>query len=285
MIEDSLVELLRDVLPASTVYYSVLSQLHVSLVELGDGDVVAPCDSRTIVREDVKYMTGNAMGTGIARHAMLSHPAVTVRSTSIFVLFVPSLTGIPGDSPLSAKDRSFLRALLNHNYAARQEEIALEHLHLMRHNPTEVPYNTFDYTDSICAIDVRLPEGLDSEFAPDAPRATASAGKLQLHLIETLKGENIRVWAFPLYSASAELSQGLRSIAASILPNASSEEEEEQDVLEQYRAKLCGIKLEFSIFSDREPGGYSFVLVCWPETDYSHSADLARGFKNRLSWL
>ncbi|KAJ6526651.1 hypothetical protein B0H19DRAFT_1196718 [Mycena capillaripes] len=281
---DSLDDLLRDILPASTVYYSVLSQLRVSLVDLGDRDArsaFGTSDLRelwdeflTLVQLRLQVVDEYDMGSLTVLLACDNLECVKIGGKDLFKRcggccmskYCSRACQIHDwqrgghrqtcgalasrrnrDSHLSAKDRSFLRALLNNEYAARQEEIAMQKLHFMREYPTEVPYTIFNYTEGICDIDVGSHEDLDTEFAPDAARAAASSGRVQLHLIEILEGESIRSRAFRLYSASAGLTAGLRSIAASLPPCTSSDEHEVEDIVEQCRPQvqtLINLKVE-----------------------------------------
>ncbi|KAJ6463125.1 hypothetical protein C8R47DRAFT_1225248 [Mycena vitilis] len=264
-------ELLEDILPAATVYHSVLSELRVSLAAVGDRDATASFDDPAmlehwknlveLVDERLQvvdlHTAGSLEVTRVCDHTECDREASEMRQykrcsgcrTSYYCSQRCQIIDWRygghrhrcrqlalrrnRDSCISAKDRSFMRALVHHDYTANREQIALDQLLHMRENPAEIPCTMFDYTEGYCAIYLLSHGELDAEFSADAARAEAWGGRMQLHLVKVVEGEDSsRTWSIPLRSADAELVRGLRSIAES-LPSDTTE-----DDLEQYRPRI-----------------------------------------------
>ncbi|KAJ7670064.1 hypothetical protein DFH06DRAFT_1179916, partial [Mycena polygramma] len=264
-------ELLEEILPAATVYHSVLSQLRLSLADVGDRDATAFFDDPAmldhwtdfveLVDERLQvvdlYTLGSLPVTRVCDNIECDREASEMRqfkrcsgcSTSYYCSqrcrAVDWRCGghrqrcghlalrRNRDSSMSAKDRSFMRALLHHDYAENREQVALDHLLHMRDNPGEIPCTMFDYTDGYCDISILSYTELDLEFSADAARAEAWGGRMQLHLMKVVEGEDSsRTWSIPLRSADAELVRGLRAIAENLPPDTTEED------LEQYRPRI-----------------------------------------------
>lgn len=125
-------------------------------------------------------------------------------------MLVLLLIALSADSHVSARDKSFMRALVNHYYTKMQEQILIHYLPLMRTKRDEVPYTLSDYKTGggMPNLDrVSLKNQVRVPF--EGARAARTGGRMQLHLMQVSEGATSRIWLFPLRSASTEMMQGL----------------------------------------------------------------------------
>ncbi|KAF7340509.1 hypothetical protein MSAN_02122300 [Mycena sanguinolenta] len=147
----------------------------------------------------VKLATGDAVDT--VEHAATFHCAEYVAEFY---------------SGYSSRDRSFLHALLWHEYTTRRKEVSQKRLLFTQEHPDNIPCMLFDFTGPTCTIQVGSVEDLRSVFTSEVEQTTNSGGQLQLHLMSVLYGENgePRVWPFLLRLEKAELDRWRRARAA-----------------------------------------------------------------------
>ncbi|KAJ6458527.1 hypothetical protein C8R45DRAFT_1031836, partial [Mycena sanguinolenta] len=102
----------------------------------------------------------------------------------------------------SSRDRSFVRALIYHEYTTRREEIASTRLIRMQQYPGQIMCLLFDFTQPTCEIAVGPLEGLIrlGPFESEVEQTTRSEGRIELHLMRVQHGvhRTIRIWPFPL---------------------------------------------------------------------------------------
>ncbi|KAJ7062464.1 hypothetical protein C8F01DRAFT_1134232 [Mycena amicta] len=148
-------------------------------------------------------------------------------------------------------DASFMRWLMNRDYLAQEETIALLLLRffaLHRSNGT-IPYFVFNWMKGpelgrLCRITVeplsKTPK-LEELYAEDIDRARNSRGRFQLHFFGSM--ESPEKWVpFPMYSTSSLIYEGLEALAAGI----SADEAQDMD-MELYRDEIRELlKLEVS---------------------------------------
>ncbi|KAF7324232.1 MYND-type domain-containing protein [Mycena sanguinolenta] len=108
----------------------------------------------------------------------------------------------------SARDRSFLRTLVYHEYTTRREEIAQKHLLLVKQYPSELPSTAFDFTKPNAEIVVGPLEGLRPLLEFEVEKATRSGGKTELYVAKVLYGDHgmPRVWPFLLHVRTVDWS-------------------------------------------------------------------------------
>ncbi|KAJ7616365.1 hypothetical protein DFH06DRAFT_1483845 [Mycena polygramma] len=264
--------LLQDILPPATVYHSVLTQLRLSLAEVCDRDATAVFADPEILKHWLHFVelvekrlqvvdlyNMGSLGTTTAcnslKCARISAKYELQRCSGCSLSYYCSRTcqtddwrygghrercralSSRGDHPsmfMSARDRSFLRMLVHHDYIARREDIALDHLFHMQGNLGPfLPYTLFDYSEGTCEVQTRTCAELDPSFLEEAVRSAASGGRMQLHLVKVLDGKGSATWSIPLRSASGDVVQGLTAIARAVPPDAVSDED-----LELYRPAI-----------------------------------------------
>ncbi|KAJ7922529.1 hypothetical protein B0H13DRAFT_1865711 [Mycena leptocephala] len=156
---------------------------------------------RITVPHHAKPMTGGEVD--IARHVVIFLRAEKVD------LFTPTLfvsdTGRAETSHTSARDRSFFRALVHHEYATRREEIEQRHLDITQFWRGVQCATVFDFSTGACNIEIEPLDVLkQSRFDFDVERVTQSGGQMQLLLAKVLLGLEHRLWIFPLRSTESE---------------------------------------------------------------------------------
>ncbi|KAJ7649503.1 hypothetical protein DFH06DRAFT_1300148 [Mycena polygramma] len=266
---------LRDILPPSTVYHSVLTQLRKSLAVVRNRDAAAAFEDPVILEHWAhflelvehrlqfvdQYSTSSLPSTRACDNLEAS------RNCNIICMFLTSAqcakigekrkfkrcsgcslayycsqtcqtndwrhgvhrqccSRVSRDHSVSARDRSFLRALLHYDYAMRLEQIALDDLFFMKEYPGAALYTLFDYSDGVCETETGLQEDLDAGFNTNFMRAADSGGRMQVHLMRVLDEETSRTLSFPLRSASTEIGKGLRAIAAALPSDTAPEDME-----------------------------------------------------------
>ncbi|KAJ7218347.1 hypothetical protein GGX14DRAFT_436849, partial [Mycena pura] len=117
----------------------------------------------------------------------------------------------------SDKDRSFLRALLNCDYAACRENITLRVLSSMCTYSSQIPLVVFDYSRGQCEISVDRVKTAEENYLPmETQRVRQGCGRNALHFMRIYKEIAMRV--MPLRSGSARLYEGLRQIVDEMPP-------------------------------------------------------------------
>ncbi|KAJ7649424.1 hypothetical protein DFH06DRAFT_1208212 [Mycena polygramma] len=255
----SLRYILKGILPPSTVYHSVLTELQISLVEVRNRDAAAAFEDPVILEHWVHFLElAEQRLQFMDLHSASFMPSMRAcddlecakigekrkfkRCSGCSLAYYCSQTcqtndwrrgahrercrRVSRDSSVSARDRSFLRALLHHDYAMRQEEITLDHLLLMKEHPGAALYTLFDYTDGSCKSETGLHNDLDAEWDTDVVRVADSGGRMQVHLLRVLDDATCRTLSFPLRSASAGIVQGLMAIADTLPPDSDPEDKE-----------------------------------------------------------
>ncbi|KAJ7671811.1 hypothetical protein B0H17DRAFT_193895 [Mycena rosella] len=118
---------------------------------------------------------------------------------------------------LRTRDKSFLRALMDHDYMAAKEEIFYRQVKFMRANPCDQFYVVFDYSGGEVSITVKSTSdnpGYSEEHWEDyTSREEESAGRMELHLLE-VGGFGAAYWMVPMRSDSSKIEEGLERIAA-----------------------------------------------------------------------
>ncbi|KAJ7736142.1 hypothetical protein B0H16DRAFT_1574578 [Mycena metata] len=122
---------------------------------------------------------------------------------------------------INAEDRAFMRVLLNHDYAEKQHEIALDELEWMHDHPSETPYMFFDYDEGKLELYFESPEDAPEEFAQELSDSITSRSGRRLHLMSVYAGDEVdpEVWILPLAAERTGLARGLRLLADSIPPD------------------------------------------------------------------
>ncbi|KAJ7123966.1 hypothetical protein C8R43DRAFT_39634 [Mycena crocata] len=125
--------------------------------------------------------------------------------------------------PLGKRDRIFLRKLLHHDYDSMKQEVYMRELAFLHENPGHglLLHALFDYSKTgraILSVNGMLgifPRNLPTDLSA-ASRVLASDGKMELHIMITAEGAKSRRRALPLYSASPDVSNGMRVISEDI---------------------------------------------------------------------
>ncbi|KAJ6501777.1 hypothetical protein DFH09DRAFT_1375711 [Mycena vulgaris] len=202
----------RYMLPASMVYYSVLSQLRNSVDEIhhldakatfgasgifeqwvlfqelagerlrigedynrGDFACLRACDDLTCGAILSKQEFERCAGYSVSYYYSKSCQTSDWRHGGHRDACAALLSGRLADWHLSARDKSFMRALLYHHYRTMETEILINHLPFMAIKPTEVPP---------CTISIGSHEELKDAFLDHVARAAQAGGRIQLHMIQ-----------------------------------------------------------------------------------------------------
>ncbi|KAJ7159032.1 hypothetical protein C8R43DRAFT_1234136 [Mycena crocata] len=121
---------------------------------------------------------------------------------------------------ISARDRSFVRALLNHDYKLNQLEVLQLELEMFDRFPNDTPCVHFDYKPGVVEINLTRLSEMSVDWPDEAHRALRSNGRRQLHLVELPNGKPMVEGAvadpctrvFPLQSNSSILADGLQGL-------------------------------------------------------------------------
>ncbi|KAJ6490877.1 hypothetical protein C8R45DRAFT_1073614 [Mycena sanguinolenta] len=225
--------LLKDLLPALTVYRSVLVQLQTSLPQVRDRDAAILGDEtllahwkRFIALAESRLRILNKYNTGVLTRikvcddlkcAQIRPKEQLKRCGGCLTAFYCSETCQANDwrhgghrqgcheLSLRLEDQSFLRALLYHEFESRRAEIADHHRRFTRQHPGKASCIRFDFTSG---ASIQLwpleDEPLAPDFKFDVERATRSGGRLQLHLMKVVLDSESRFWPFLSYFKSAD---------------------------------------------------------------------------------
>ncbi|KAJ6502413.1 hypothetical protein C8R45DRAFT_976565 [Mycena sanguinolenta] len=127
--------------------------------------------------------------------------------------------GEPG--MVSRQDRSFMRALLHHDYLRMKHSILTEELVFLRSNPGTPFHVRFDYCTPSVTGTVQVSVEAISSFPLDndmwryqVARVKESGGRLEMHVMQVLDGGCNSVWLYPLRSSSGDRRTGLEILAA-----------------------------------------------------------------------
>ncbi|KAF7376706.1 MYND-type domain-containing protein [Mycena sanguinolenta] len=119
---------------------------------------------------------------------------------------------------LSTRDRSFLRLLLHAYYLQYQNDILHEYLKFWRHFPDDEIILDVDLSrgDGPFHLSFMATEDLAKKWPRGADyvaHAGNSGGRMQLHVLRVAFGNETHEWLFPLRSATSEIFDGVRQIA------------------------------------------------------------------------
>ncbi|KAJ7174833.1 hypothetical protein C8R46DRAFT_1252933 [Mycena filopes] len=255
-----LVELLRDILPGATVYHSVLRQLEVSLSQVRDVKIEEIVVSPTVIEQWHDFLALAEKRVEMMRQFDAGALAAT-RTCGNLICGRLDLTNefkrcsncrtsqycspecqvddwrrgghrqncnkIASrrwkTSYLNALDRSFMCALVTHDYAARQPELALEELQWMHAHPGEVPYMLLDYEDGTLEVTFNSHREAPGAFAAELTASCARPGR-RLHLVSIPDGDEDIMCVVQLIAEGVGLAGELRLLADGITPGTESEE-------------------------------------------------------------
>ncbi|KAJ6464397.1 hypothetical protein C8R45DRAFT_1023908 [Mycena sanguinolenta] len=110
-------------------------------------------------------------------------------------------------APISSRDRSFLRALIQHEYMAQREEITDKHHLLAEAAPGQMPVVLFDFLSGTCCIEVGMLPDISLPFDVDVDRAARSGGQIQLHFVKVKVGSQYRQWPFHVHLNSVSFEE------------------------------------------------------------------------------
>ncbi|KAJ6483287.1 hypothetical protein C8R45DRAFT_931900 [Mycena sanguinolenta] len=212
-----LVTLLEDVLLPATVYHSVLVEIRIALPQVYDhaalfddaffshcgGALYRACDqcARICPKQELKCCTGCLTSNYCSKACQANDWQYNGHRQTCADLLLRRAQC----SHISTKNRSFLRALVHHEYTTRRNEIAQTHRQLAKVYPGEVLCTTFDFTTGLCKMQVWPLEYLRSGFEFDVERAMKSDGQIELRLLKVRDGHQFRMRPFPLHLRCAAI--------------------------------------------------------------------------------
>jgi hypothetical protein len=136
-----------------------------------------------------------------------------------------SHTGETSSCPLGFRERNFLRAVVQTDYADEIHSICEAQVIFMANHPADRFFTFFDYTDHPVQISVQSVmnshtsdelKNVGSEWAEILSRAGRSVGRVQLHVIRVPEGSDTRLLVIPLRTNSSQVHDALRQLARSI---------------------------------------------------------------------
>ncbi|KAJ7719134.1 hypothetical protein B0H16DRAFT_1607441, partial [Mycena metata] len=122
------------------------------------------------------------------------------------------------DLPSNARDRSFLRALLHHDYTTMKADVLCQQL-LFRSRPqSDNFYTVFSYVEGHVTFKVQAGqhESINTMWPGYIRRASGSAGKMVLHLIFSGTEAGAQLRMIPLRSPNSKLYQEMRALGKEI---------------------------------------------------------------------
>ncbi|KAJ6565504.1 hypothetical protein DFH09DRAFT_1157525 [Mycena vulgaris] len=140
--------------------------------------------------------------------------------------------GETNSCPLGCRERNFLRAVVQADYADGIHSICAAQVIFMAKHPADRFFTFFDYTDNLVQISVQSVvnshtsddlKKVGSEWAEILSRAGRSVGRIQLHVIRVPEGSDTRLLVIPLRTNSSQVHDALRQLARSI-PTGSKED-------------------------------------------------------------
>ncbi|KAJ6509643.1 hypothetical protein DFH09DRAFT_1334086 [Mycena vulgaris] len=243
----------RYVLPASMVYYSVLSQLRNSLAEIHHLDATVTfgasvifeqwvlfqelADERLRIVED--YNPGEfaclRACDNLTCGAILSKQEFG-RCAGYSVSYYYSKSCQTSDWRHGGHRDACATLLWPADRLAPQTmeaEILINHLPFMELNPLKsLPYTLFTYSGSQCTLSIGSHEELKDAFLDHVARVAQARGLIQLHMMQVNEGVTARTRMFPLRFACTVVIQGLRDIADGIPSHP------QKEALEPYHGKV-----------------------------------------------
>jgi len=141
---------------------------------------------------------------------------------------------------LGFRERNFLRAVVQEDYADGIHSICETQVIFMANHPADRFFTLFDYTHNLVRISVDSVvnsltsddlKKAGSEWTDILSRANRSVGRVQLHVIRVSEGSDTRVLVIPLRTNSPQIHDALRRLARSI--PAGSKEEDISDEVER----------------------------------------------------
>ncbi|KAJ7736143.1 hypothetical protein B0H16DRAFT_123905 [Mycena metata] len=224
--EDLLEDLLQNTLPGSTIHHSVLSQRELSLSDVRDFDAKELIVSPTVLRSwrEFLLLAEDRLSAMKAYDACsftcpwtcgdlscdkLDSNHDFKRCSACRSIYYCSPECQAKDwrrgghrqtcdalynrrrrnSHISAKDRAFTRALLNHDCSKQQREIALDELEWMHAHPNEIPYILFDYSEGQLNVSFESHQNAPPEFAAELTRTVDGGNARRLHLMLIFDGD------------------------------------------------------------------------------------------------
>ncbi|KAJ7078775.1 hypothetical protein C8R44DRAFT_825108 [Mycena epipterygia] len=123
--------------------------------------------------------------------------------------------------PFRARERSFLRALLNHDYTASKSLIIQKQALFMATHPGEAFVTLFDYTKGHGQVRVVSAEnpiwaryfGGQMQWQNDIARAVRAEGRMELHAMLMRDGADLRCFGIPLRTQTSHMHLTLQRIA------------------------------------------------------------------------
>lgn len=134
----------------------------------------------------------------------------------------------PGEPPLSPRERSFLRLVMQRDYEKAKAKILNQQVKFMVQHPNTPFYTMFDYTSESTAITVEpIPASFHSEDAAESRecsmlwehylrRAVRSDGRLEMQVLKVAEGVIVRSRLLFMRSGSAAIHDARRKIAAQV---------------------------------------------------------------------
>ncbi|KAF7335542.1 MYND-type domain-containing protein [Mycena venus] len=126
----------------------------------------------------------------------------------------PRLSALNQQDPekMSARNRSFLRALIDAEYKENQEAILLWQLDFMNEHPDEIPCLLFDFT-RVTSLGFMRASDLGDKWPDEVARAARGNGRIQLH-VACIPGYGVATQRrmVPMQSSSGALSDGLKGL-------------------------------------------------------------------------
>ncbi|KAK7028621.1 hypothetical protein R3P38DRAFT_2937519 [Favolaschia claudopus] len=243
--------LLSRILPASTIYRSTLVQLRLSLAERDRWDAASTFTTDHLADWNAflelansRFQILNDYDSGILKapkmcdnmQCMALYPDDDIQACSGCRLFRYcskdcQLTNWRNDhrwvcAPLSshrndystnsARDKSFLRALLHHEYTTHREIIAREYLRFALEYPDLIPVLVFGYIHGACSIEVDPLTLLINTLDFEAARAVTRDGRIQYQIMAVMNGEKPSCLLFPFRGVGRNFLEQLRAYAASL---------------------------------------------------------------------
>ncbi|KAJ7453291.1 hypothetical protein B0H11DRAFT_2071734 [Mycena galericulata] len=114
-------------------------------------------------------------------------------------------------SDVTPRDRSFLRAVMHREYIGIRKALISGLLDFARVRPDETPCILFDFTRPACEVTITPADNLDG-LANFAAQVRASGGRMQLHMMKVVEGDQTRRWIFPLRSSTADVMEAIQKI-------------------------------------------------------------------------
>jgi hypothetical protein len=148
--------------------------------------------------------------------------------------------GETSSCPLRFRERDFLRAVVQANYADGIHSICEAQVIFMANHPADRFFTFFYYTDNLVQISVQSVlnsrtsdelKKVGSDWAEILSRAGHNVRRVQLHVIRVPVGSDTRLLDIPLRTNISQVHDALRQLARSI--STGSKEEDISDEVER----------------------------------------------------